>query len=149
MKRQEDNDSNSAGNKNVQAKQYLYIFPHHITTYWSKCMQQIDKIARSQYVLKDQMYEVITSLHQLHYSFPNQDFNIKNFQSVLDSMDNQEIDALLFGTFTEMAQLILKTKTLFPESIILLLSGTADDLMLSKQQVCCVLAHMFFCTTHQ
>ena len=129
--------------------QLLLILPQFIKPIWSTSESILQDLSRNKLPSLFDFLETIGKLISLHYlPSKKRTHNMVVLLRFLEEFTQKDSDYFLQTFLPKLATLALRVKDLFPESLLLLKQNHSKTLLLSKPQISCLIANMFFCTFH-
>ena len=132
-------------------KKLNLALPNSIPRIWKEIEPKLQNIKQAKLQTIDDLLEVISDFIQLHFERKINKINLKVFISLLETFNAKEVDYFFDVLLPFMANLALRIEYLFKNEPIKILSQNAENytaVTLTKEQVACLLSHMFFCTMH-
>lgn len=144
--------SNRDNNTAVYRDRKLTLaLPHHLPHLWKEVEPKLQKVTKGSLQTMDDLLELIGDFIQLHYDRKINRINLRVLVLLLETFNEKEVN-YFFDTFLPfMGNLALRIEYLFKDEPIKILSQNIENqtaVTLSKEQVACLLSHMFFCTMH-
>ena len=126
-----------------------YALPFHITRVWKiakpKLINMRDGNVTTIYKFIDQIHSFIQS----HYSTHIKNLNLQVLKNFLEGLGSDELKNFFQKVLPFLARIALEVETLFKDPLLILKQNFSNVINLSKRQVACLMAHMFFCTLHK
>lgn len=140
------------GTSIYQEKKTILALPNHIPQIWKAVQPKLQKIKSGAVQTIDEFLEIISDFIRLHYERKIHQVNLGVLILLLESFDSNEVNYFFDALLPFMANLALRIEYLFKGQPIKILSQNCEnytDVTLTKEQVACLVAHMFFCTIHK
>lgn len=128
---------------------YTYALPIHIPKIWNYCKPKLEDMKSGKIIEISEFIGIVQNFIQIHYRNQLKNNNLSLLEGLIESLTSQDRDFFFQKLLPFLADLVLETEKLFPSPIKILKQNVHSSLKLSKKQLSCLIAHMFFCTLHK